>query len=341
MVMTPNNNTETKPLDAAPATTNLWTIGRALTWMTERFSESSDSPRLDAQLLLAHVLSCARVTLYTQIDQPLTLEERELLRGVVRRRLSGEPVAYILGVKSWHDMDLLVDSRVLIPRPETETLFDCLAAWSAVSLQRDVAEGRVPLVIDMCTGSGCLALAFARRFPQAKVLALDVSPAALEVARENALRLKVDNVTWLEPTDVQDESAVWRHLGPLLETCNGSLVVVANPPYVTTEEWVHLDLDVRDHEPRVALDGGQDGLDVARAVYGIWNLLSQNFAPVRTKSRPGFLGMELSAGQPNHLAPQACLGNLEVVAEGPFVLKDLAGSPRFLMAHAGAAPDRD
>lgn len=334
---------------------NQWNIGRALGWMNERFAALSDSPRLDAQLLLAHVLSCSRVALYTAIDKPLTLAEREALRGVVRRRLAGEPVAYILGTKHWHDMELAVDRRVLIPRPETETLFDLLSAWVAPTLDAEIELGRTPVVLDLCTGSGCLALAFARRFPQARVLALDISQDALEVAQANGQRYACSNITWADPVDVTRTGETLCSLMQTLELCEGSVVMVSNPPYVTSDEWQRLALDVRDYEPRIALEGGADGLAVARALVTLWQEIVRRAANDTNGSVPSkafFLGMELGDGQPSSLIQEMAGDSVATRAKfmrggesssegeaypdsGFGVLSDLAGQMRFLFGHGG------
>jgi release factor glutamine methyltransferase len=202
----------------------------------------SDTPRLDAELLLMHVLGIDRAQLVTRGDEPLPVAvEREFAR-LVERRISREPVAYIVGRKAFRNFELGVDPRVLIPRPDTETLVDQAIGYAPVG-------GRVH---DVGTGSGAIALALADERPDLTVSASDVSPDAIEVARANADRLglgvKFQVADGLPPGDYD--------------------LVVANLPYVREDEWDTLDPDVRDYEPRGALVSGADGLDAIRALVG-------------------------------------------------------------------------
>jgi release factor glutamine methyltransferase len=151
-------------------TTEIWTVRDVLNWTAQRFSALElPTPLLDAQLLIGSVLSLSKVQIYTQLDRPLIETERSQLRELVRRRLSGEPVAYLLNQKDWHDLDLFVDKRVLVPRPETETLLDLILA---VCRHESWQPQRI---LDLCTGSGCLAIALAKAYPQAKVVAVDAT----------------------------------------------------------------------------------------------------------------------------------------------------------------------
>ena len=333
----------THPITLSPDDSQ-WNIGRTLNWMSERFVGCSQSPRLDAQLLLARALTCDRVKLYTQIDKPLSRDERDTLRGMVKRRLAGEPVAYILGVKHWHDMELVVDRRVLIPRPETETLFDLLSAWSVPSLESDRLAGRRPVIVDLCTGSGCLALAFARRFPHALVFGVDVFAEALDIARENGRRYGVENITWCDPLDVTQRQALHACLDAARAQGDGSFVLVANPPYVTSAEWSALDAGVRDYEPRLALEAGEDGLDVARSIAAVWDDLKGSFLD-GPEPLAGFFGLELADGQPQKLMAMRSPLDLKpgVIPASPrdypqnraFAAADLEGRVRYLFEHIG------
>ncbi|MBU8897616.1 peptide chain release factor N(5)-glutamine methyltransferase [Corallococcus sp. H22C18031201] len=225
-----------------------WTIRRVLTWTTQHFEKRQvDAPRLTAEILLAHVLQTGRVRLYVDLDRPLSKEELATFRALIERRLAGEPTQYLTGVKEFYNRPFRVDSRVLIPRPETELLVEAILQV----LPKD-APSRA---LDVCTGSGCIAISLAAERPQATVLATDLSPGAATVARANAEALKVaDRVTVLE--------------GDLLAPVPAEArfhVVVSNPPYVDAGDIPGLSPEVR-HEPHMALDGGPDGLRLIRRV---------------------------------------------------------------------------
>jgi release factor glutamine methyltransferase len=195
-----------------------------------------ESPRLDAELLLADALGLTRLELYTQYDRPLTDAERDAVRDHVRRRGRREPLAYILGEWGFHRLTLRTDARALVPRPETEVVVE-----RALQL---LALTEAPRIVDVGTGSGAIALALAHERPDAQVTATDVSAAALALARENAARLALD------------VRFVQTHL---LEGVSGPFdLVVSNPPYVAEEELADLQPEIREHEPELALrDAGQ------------------------------------------------------------------------------------
>jgi release factor glutamine methyltransferase len=224
-----------------------WTPLKVLDWTTSRFERAGlDSPRLDAQVLLAHVLGCDRVGLYTQFDKPLADEELSSYRGLIRRRLAGEPVAYLVGEQEFWSLPLKVGPEVLIPRRDSEAVIEVVLDTIG---EREAARR----VLDVATGSGALALALATELPRAEVIATDVSEAALAVAAVNAERCGVaDRVTLRQ--------------GDLLAPVAGQPpfeVVVANLPYVPSAEVEILASEVR-REPAHALDGGPDGLDLIR-----------------------------------------------------------------------------
>lgn len=260
-----------------------WTINSILAWITTRFHEAKIStPRLDAQILLAHVLNVEKMRLYTHSDTPLTPQERLKLREFVKRRLDGEPVAYIVGHKHWYDMCLKVNGSVLIPRPETETLVDFV-----IESARDL--NREPKVIfDLCTGSGCIALALAKRFPQAQVVAIDISPNALEIAKENAKNNDVDHRICFVQADVTDPQLYAK----LKNEYGQAHVVTANPPYVSHQEWCNLDKTVSAFEPKLALVAENNGLALGQAIYqniNEFNLLAENaiFCMEMAENHPG------------------------------------------------------
>jgi release factor glutamine methyltransferase len=214
-------------------------------------SHGSGSPRLDAELLAATALGLRRLDLYLQFDRPLEEAQLGAIRALVRRRGEGEPVAYLTGEREFHGRAFIVTADVLIPRPETETLVEVtLARARSIS-----ADGAGLLIADVATGSGCIAVTLAAELPGARVVATDISAAALSVAGRNATRLGV-----VERVELRQGSWAEPLAGDSFD------IVVANPPYVRTGEIATLARDVRDHEPAGALDGGDDGLDAYRAL---------------------------------------------------------------------------
>jgi release factor glutamine methyltransferase len=228
-----------------PEVAERWSIGRLIAWTTDFLrSKGSESPRLDAEVLLADVLGWSRVQLYTRFEEEIDDAHRARYRVLVRSRAEGCPVAYLVGRKEFFSLPLIVTPAVLIPRPDSEfVVVEFLAAFKGVPS---------PRVVDVGTGSGNLALACARAHKTASVIAIDLSPDALDVARRNAESLGlVDRVelrsgSLLEP--VADD-------GPFD-------AIVSNPPYIRTDVVPTLEAGVRDYEPHLALDGGEDGLRV-------------------------------------------------------------------------------
>ncbi|RKH15940.1 peptide chain release factor N(5)-glutamine methyltransferase [Corallococcus praedator] len=227
---------------------DVWTIRRVLTWTTQHFEKRQvDAPRLTTEILLAHVLKTGRVRLYVDLDRPLAKEELTAFRALIERRLAGEPTNYLTGTKEFYNRPFKVDARVLIPRPETELLVEALLH----AVPRDAPSK----VLDVCTGSGCIAISVAAERPQATVFATDLSPDACALAKENAQALGVaDRVLVLEG-DL---------FGPLPPDARFQ-VVVSNPPYIDSGDIAGLSAEVR-REPRLALDGGPDGLTALRRV---------------------------------------------------------------------------
>lgn len=244
------------------------TVGVALHAATRRLKGSDiDTPKLDSELLLGHVLDWTRAQLYTHMDRPLSDQEREAFERLVERRLTYEPVAYLVGQKSFYGLDLFVDHRVLIPRPETELLVDLALdiIMQADRLTASVTNGnggdpahRVASVsvADVGTGSGAVSLAIAANTRAARVCGIDISADALAVARANAERHHLaDRVQFLR--------------GDLLEPLDSPVdVIVANLPYVAQHEWDALAPDIAQYEPSLALAGGVDGLGVIRRLIG-------------------------------------------------------------------------
>jgi release factor glutamine methyltransferase len=228
-----------------------WTILALIRWADERFKkEGMATPRLDAEVLLAETLATDRVALYTHFDQPLQPDELARFKELIRRRLRREPVAYILGKREFWSLPLRVTPDVLIPRPETETL-----VAEALKILTP-AEGKDFHILEIGTGSGAISIALARELPATKVVATDLSPKALAVAEENALRSGVrERIRFLQGD-----------LFHPLEKGETFNLIVTNPPYIPRGQFPSLMPEVRDYEPKVALDGGKDGLDFFRRV---------------------------------------------------------------------------
>jgi release factor glutamine methyltransferase len=240
-----------------------WTVRELLAWTAERFAGLGiDDARVDAERLLARALGCSRIQLYVQHDRLLDDDERTGFRELVRRRLAREPVAYIEGSKGFHalDLELVVDRRVLIPRPETEHLVD----WLLESLRPPPA----PLmnVLDVGTGSGAIALAVAKARHEVHVTAVDASPDALEVARQNVERFELGEGVELG----ERVTLLVSNLLDAVEIPSGGFdAIAANLPYIPSAELRTLAPEVRDWEPRAALDGGPDGLAVIRRLIAV------------------------------------------------------------------------
>ncbi|NRD66039.1 peptide chain release factor N(5)-glutamine methyltransferase [Corallococcus exiguus] len=227
---------------------DVWTIRRLLTWTTGHFEKRGvDAPRLTTEILLAHVLKTGRVRLYVDLDRPLSKDELAAFKALIERRMAGEPTNYLTGTKEFYNRPFKVDARVLIPRPETELLVEAVL--------HSVPKDAPSRVLDVCTGSGCIAISVAAERPQATVLATDLSKDACALARENAQALGVaERVSVLEG-DL---------FSPLTPDATFR-VVVSNPPYIDSGDIAGLSAEVR-REPRLALDGGPDGLVALRRV---------------------------------------------------------------------------
>jgi release factor glutamine methyltransferase len=248
-----------------------WTIQSVLRWATDDFrGRGLESPRLDAELLLAHALGVPRLRLIVDGLRPLTSDELSRFRALVVRRRQYEPVAYLLGEREFYGRPFRVDSRVLIPRPDTETLV-------AVALRRCQARNLFVETLELCTGSGCVAISLAKELPTARITATDLSKDALRVARANLLTLGAYNIEL-------------RHGDLFAAVTRGASfdLVVANPPYIPAGELPTLAPDIQNHEPRLALDGGTDGLVLVRRIVD----------EARAFLRPGgLLALEIGAGQ--------------------------------------------
>ncbi len=269
----------------------------ALTASTDALRAAGiDEPRLDAELLLAAATGWDRARLVAQPDSVIPPAASRRFAEMVRRRLRREPVAYILGRRGFRRLDLVVDPRVLIPRPETELL---------VELALELRPGSV---LDVGTGSGAIALAIADELPRCAVVAVDTSPAALKLARENAERTGL-------------EGRVEFALGTFPPANDGFELVVANLPYVSEAEWDGLQPEVREWEPREALLAGADGLDAIRAVIpGL-------------AGRAGVLALEVGIGQAETVGGLLRASGFDAIEVRP----DLAGIPRVVIGRAEAS----
>lgn len=228
----------------------VWTIQRLLDWTTNFFKEkNADSPRLDAEVLLAHCLNCQRIDLYTRFADVVPDDVRSVFRGLVKRHASGEPVAYLVGHREFYSLNFAVNKDVLIPRPETEHLV--IETLDRVNSK----TGDGLRLCDVGTGSGIVAICLAKYLPKATITAIDLSPRAIVVATENAKKFQVDSrIQFLEgnllsqlPSEVQFD------------------VIASNPPYISRTEMAEVPASVKAFEPELALLGdGEDGGQTSR-----------------------------------------------------------------------------
>ncbi|MGB5159362.1 peptide chain release factor N(5)-glutamine methyltransferase [Desulfobacterium sp. N47] len=224
-----------------------WTIIKILQWTTSYFKTNGiDSPRSTAEILLAHTLGFKRIDLYLRHDQPLNVGERNLFKSLIRRRISKEPVAYIVGSKEFWSLELVVSKDVLIPRPETE----CLVEEALLVLDKDKVSAP-KRILELGTGSGAIILAMATQNPDQQYFASDISINALAVALNNARHLGLD-----EKIDLFCGSWV----SPLKENNNLFDIIISNPPYIRRGDIKTLQPEINRFEPINALDGGEDGL---------------------------------------------------------------------------------
>lgn len=288
----------------------IWTTLDLLKWTRDFFARKGiESPRLEAELLLAGAVGCERVRLYTDFEKPLEEDVLSKFRGWVKRRADQrEPLAYILGRAQFIELQLEVTPAVLIPRPETEEL----AVWGRTVLKewQDRPELRV---LDLGTGSGCLALALACATPNARVTAVDISPGALEIANRNAAKFQLtERVQFLESDLFAALSAELRG------SCD---LIVANPPYVDPDLKNALAPEVRDHEPPQALFADQQGRAI---IHRIVDEAHEWLKP------GGWLGVEISPEQAASLRER-------LQAKGVFasveVRKDARQLDRMILAH--------
>jgi release factor glutamine methyltransferase len=236
--------------------TDAWTVRRLLEWTAAFFTRKHvDSPRLSAELLLSHVLGIPRIGLYTNYERVVAEQSLASFRDLVKRAGEDEPIAYLTGRAPFFNLEFEVSRDVLIPRADTETLVE-----HVLQLARMTSGMESPRVLDLCTGSGCIAAAIAHHLKSAIVIATDVSAPAAEIATRNMARLGLAERVNVLAGDL------FAPLDSLVDRAQPFDMIVSNPPYIPSREIDDLDRSVRDYEPRVALDGGPDGLDLHRRI---------------------------------------------------------------------------
>ncbi len=283
------------------AESNPKAVGEVLRMATDHLvARDVYQPRRACELLLSRLLRCKRLELYIRFESVMSEKQLAAMRRGVKRLLTGEPVQYILGEVNFLGRTFKVDSRALIPRPETEliveSVLDCKPLWNELH----------PLIADVGTGSGCIVGSLSAERPQARYVAIDISSAALQLARENASALGSSEIVVFAEGDLSD-----------VGDPDSFSAVVANLPYVPTPEWENLPPHIREHEPRTALDGGPTGLAViAGIIPDAWIVLKPG----------GCLFLEVGAGQAGQVAAmmqEAGFHNIDV-------RKDLAEHDRIV-----------
>jgi release factor glutamine methyltransferase len=286
-----------------------WTVKRLLEWTAGFFNRKEVDPaRLSAELLLAHVLNVPRIKLYTDFERIVADTELTRFRELVRRASEQEPIAYLTGRAHFFNLEFDVSRDVLIPRPDTELIVE-----NVLQLARRTIGFETPRVLDLCTGSGCIAAAIAHHHKHAIVVATDISPAALDIARRNIDRLNLADRVTLAQGDL------FEPLSQLIDQHPFDLIV-SNPPYIATAQIEKLDRNVREYEPMIALAAGEDGMIFHRRI------LQGAGARLRSGGRI-FLEIAFDQGE---LAPQVAAEFADFTDVR--ILKDHAGNDRVLAA---------
>jgi release factor glutamine methyltransferase len=288
--------------------TEEWTVRRVLDWTTTHLKQhGSETPRLDAEILLAHARGCRRIELYTRFDEPLSDDERTVMRDLTKRRARSEPVAYLVGHREFFSLDFRVTPDVLIPRPDTETLVvELLDAARAIE---------APRILDLGTGSGCIAVAAAINCPSSRIAATDLSEKALAIARQNAEAHGMsDRIRFLQG-DL---------FAPLSEVEQFD-VIASNAPYIADSERDTLQNDVRSYEPHAALFAGPVGTEI---LFRIIDEAASHLGP------GGWLILEISPEQAAPVRQRIESKGYQDVR----VVKDAAGLLRVVRARKGQAP---
>ncbi|WP_319408655.1 peptide chain release factor N(5)-glutamine methyltransferase [uncultured Desulfosarcina sp.] len=279
-----------------------WTVLDLVKWTTGYFGDHQiESARIEAEILLAHTLGARRIDLYLNYDQPLCEDELRRFKALIKRRVDGEPVAYITGIREFWSMPLAVNPSVLIPRPETECLVEAVLPFL------DNPPGLTKRVLEMGAGSGAIVIALAREHPESHFVAMDRSLAALQTARQNARTHKLDHrIDWF--------CGSWESaLVPDRETFD---LIVSNPPYIRSGDISILQPEIRNYEPRIALDGRGDGLGCLRPI----------IQSAHRFLRPGgLIALEMGCDQ---AADVRSLSEATGAYEGFRVVKDYSGLDR-------------
>ena len=283
-----------------------WNVQRILqwsaTWLKEKATDRYSQPKLEAELLLAHVLELDRMSLYLQLDRPLSKSERDSYKILLRRRAEGEPVAYILGYRDFYRHRFVVSPAVLIPRPDTELLVE-LASKAASALE-------AARILEVGTGSGCVAISLASEVPGATVVAWDICNAALAVASRNMQDIGVKNLTLIH-RDALELAVFERDLFD---------IIVSNPPYVAKQEVELMSRETLNYEPKLALFSSDDeGLEF----YQVFAARSQ-----KSLREGGKLFLEIGLNQAAKVAQLLKDSNWRKIE----IVKDLAGHDRVICA---------
>lgn len=282
-----------------------WTSSKILTWSVERLVKAGvSSPRLEAEILLAKAIRGRRQDVYLNPDRVLNLQELSDQQNFIRRRILREPISYILGQREFWSLDFKVTTEVLVPRPETEVLIERL-----IEIHKNCPTNGSPNILDIGTGSGNIAIVVAREIFDSRVTAVDISPAALAVAAENS------HFHGVPIQFIQSD---------LFENVTGQFdYILSNPPYIASWELETLMPDVKDYEPRTALNGGQDGLNYyKRIIPDAWNHLKDD----------GVLVMEIGMDQAVDIR---CLMDQHGGYEEPEVTSDYSGRDRVISVRKG------
>jgi len=227
----------------------VWTVQKLLNWITDYFTKASiPDARLSAEMLMSEVLGKQRIQLYTDFEEVVPKSNLDKLHSLVKRAAAHEPVAHLIGRTEFYSLEIQVNEHTLIPRPETEQLVE-----KAIDFLRTRKNKQT--VLDLCTGSGCIAVAIAKNFPAADIIATDICESALQVAAKNIEKYQLADQVKLLQGNLFDPVI------PQLDTSAFDLIV-SNPPYISTDEFEKLDKNVKDYEPKLALLAGEQGLDV-------------------------------------------------------------------------------
>ncbi len=289
-----------------PENSEIWTVQRVLswssTWLKEKAMDQLGNPKLEAELLLAHVLELDRMKLYLQLDRPLTKNERESYKLLLRRRVEGEPVSYILGYRDFYRHRFVVSPAVLIPRSDTEVLVELVS--------KAAFQMNAPRILEVGTGSGCIAISLASEVPTSTVVAWEICTRALDVARQNMAEISVQNLTLLQ----RDALADGVFQGDVFD------IIVSNPPYVAKYEVELMSRETINYEPKLALfSGDDDGL----AFYEVFARQSQ--VALR---EGGKIFLEIGLNQAAKVAELLKDANWRKIE----IVKDLAGHDRVVCA---------